>query len=262
MAQDQERRSWAAPKAREPERQEQPERARKRPSTGSVVRGCVTGLLLAATVVVIGFAGGAQDAKDAAVSEGLTGLSEAKDRIVRADKLKAELPDAKEAARLFSRMASDVETIASVQNLYVQEAGALSLDGIPVDRQEPNGDIVAYTQEERTAMAQDRRDQKLADLDRSLKTFFDRSSVDDDGVNAAADWTGLVEGLSAREDVGSSVWTASLPSSFDDERRAHVVWTVTSAGGDVLGWATAEYRVSDGRFSDLRVMSAIASEED
>ena len=263
MAEDSGRRSWSAPDAQrvnDTPRAEQ--RRRRRPTAGSVARWTVTGLLLASSVVVVGFAGGAQTEREAAVSQGLEGLSEARAASAEAERLQAALPDAKKASRLLSRMATETATITDTQNTYVQEAGPLSLDGIAVDRQEPTGKIIVYTEEERTAMAQERRDERLLDLDRSLRTFFDRSSTDDEGVNAASDWTGLVEGLSGMEGVGSAVWTATIPSSFDDEQTATVVWTLRSADGTVLAWATADYRFADGRFGDLRVMSAIPVEGD
>lgn len=262
MAEDNGRRSWSAPRAQGAvDAPGLEKRQRRRPTAGSVVRWTVTGLLLASSVVVVGFAGGAQTERDAAVSQGLEGLAEARAASAEAERLQSALPDAKKASRLLSRMATETGTITEVQNTYVQEAGPLSLEGIPVDRQEPTGAIVVYTEEERTAMAQERRDERLLDLDRSLRTLFARASTDDDGINAATDWTGLVEGLSGTEGVGSAVWTATIPSSFDDEQTATVVWTLRSADGTVLAWATADYRFADGRFGDLRVMSAILAEE-
>lgn len=233
----------------------QPKRSAKAVA-GTVARWTGVTVLTLGSLGLFGIAGMIDAEQNAQLEALAEDLPSANQRINSAVKMQEDLPTPIAAERMLNRATADAEGVAAAQTQYLVHAGPLSLEGIPVDELQPDGKTYVFTEEERIEMAEKRRAEGIKGLDRQLTQFFAATSVDDEDFNAAGSWLDAVSGLGDQEGVPTYVWTASPVIGFDEYRMAPVTWTLSDADDKVIAWATAEYRIADGRFIDLTIYTA------
>ncbi|MFE1170361.1 hypothetical protein [Nocardiopsis sp. NPDC058789] len=185
-----------------------------------------------------------------------------------------DLPSEEEAGRWLSQATSVGATVAEVQNTYLEQAGPLSLDGLP-ERTPGLGERDEcvtylderptspreYSNEELTTCAQALREAEIGGLDRHLTPHFAAHVRDDDGFNAVAQWHSGVAALDELEEGAFAAdysWTVHEAKVFERDGSIPMVWTLThEETGQLVAWMHGTYDPVVKKF-DRMVLGTVA----
>lgn len=185
-----------------------------------------------------------------------------------------DLPSEEEAGRWLRQATSVGETVAEVQNTYLEQAGPLSLDGLP-ERTPGLGERDEcvtylderptspreYTNEELTTCAQALRESEIGGLDRHLTPHFAAHVRDDDGLNAVSQWHSEVAALDELEEgafAADYTWTSHEAKVFERDGSIPMVWTLAhEETGQMVAWMHGTYDPVVKKF-DRMVLGTVA----
>lgn len=258
----------------EPKKKREPwSREKKRSVLFTSLRWTGVATALIGAIVMFSASGAIHSANDEEIAHNATKIRAEQERLDTAVYAKEDLPEDTEAKRSIGRAEEAASSVATYQNTYLENTGSLSLKGIPTtDKDDPDKTpgtrVREYTEKERQALAQERRDAQVGEAQRSLVPYFDASSRDSKGVNATEPW---YEFVSTVETKGGTVslaqyrWSTPAIQAFSPDGSVEVLWLLTEQGEDAdaedalapdaqpLGWVRATYNPITSTFEHLSV---------
>lgn len=183
--------------------------------------------------------------------------AEAQTRIDAAATAEAGLLDETRALRAVSQAQQSGENIADMQNISLTHTGPVDWESVPEIDEEMKAlqrDPDPRTRDERYQIAQDEREEALANIDRRLDTGFDADSRNDEGFNAASRWDEAVPGLNDRgvkESLAEYTWNFSsnpIPTKYGE---VEGVWILSDPSGELVAWVRGVFNPQSSIFEDL-----------
>lgn len=245
-------------------------------STAITVGSLSLAAVLGATSLFVASAADSESAAhDEAVLEATDPIADVQQRLNQAEDGEAMLPDGTRANRWIEQAEEAAESVAEVQNTYLDETGPLFVEGVPrysedmpvhlaPEERESDEDTAEewrLSDEERLEIAQQNREQALAGLSRRLSPYFDSDSRASDEFNPVTRWHDHIESI---DDVDGEIslanysWVYDQEYFYDQHGYVKVVWClVQDETGEQVGMVIGEFNPQSRVIQNLRLVEAV-----
>lgn len=249
---------------REAEQDEEQQQRRARARQLGITAGCLgagVALFIGSTVIST-MASAESDRHEAELFDPEQGraveITDAQDRIYAAEDSEALLPDEADVERWLSRADEAGESIAEMQNTFLDQTGPLTVEDGPLydeeelpsrlDPDDPDDEEdleeYLYSDEERLELAEDERESTVNMLPRHLSPYIATGSRDHQGFDAGSRWDLLIETISDYDDEVSLEdyqWVYDEAVIYSPSGAVPISWRLVDGDENVVAVMVAQF---------------------